>query len=188
MGVSAGLWYYESEIVVNASNSNRIGIAYGPATSSSMGFGDRTGPDYAYYNADGKIYSNGSSTSYGNTWSGTDVILGVYIDLNANKLYFAIDGTIQNSGTGFDITAAASTPSGFYTPAVADDHSSSSATWACNFGNGYFGTDLISSPTADEGGIGAFKYDPSDGGASSFDGAAKDFRAICTKNIKLYGG
>ena len=187
MGLSAGLWYYESEIVVTAANSNRIGIAYGPATSGSMAFGD-TVNDYALYSYDGKIYSNSVANTYGDTWSGTGVILGVYIDLNANKLYFAKDGVIMNSGTGFDITAAASTANGFYTPAVADDHSASSATWACNFGNGYFGTTAVTSAVADAGGIGAFEYDPSDGGASSFDGSAKDFRAICTKNIKAYGG
>lgn len=187
MGLSAGLWYYESEIVVTAANSNRIGIAYGPATSGSMAFGDRAN-DYALYSYDGKIYSNSVANTYGDTWSGTGVILGVYIDLNANKLYFAKDGVIMNSGTGFDITAAASTANGFYTPAVADDHSASSATWACNFGNGYFGTTAVTSAVADAGGIGAFEYDPSDGGASSFDGSAKDFRAICTKNIKAYGG
>ena len=183
-GLSAGLWYYESEIVVTAGNSNRIGIAYGPATSASMGFGDRAN-DYALYSFDGKIYSNSVANTYGDTWSGTGVILGVYIDLNANKLYFAKDGVIMNSGTGFDITAAASTANGAYFPAVADDHSSMSATWASNFGNGYFGTDLISSPEADAGGVGAFKYNPSTG---TFDGSSKDFRAICTKNIKAYGG
>ena len=88
MGLSAGLWYYESEIVVTAANSNRIGIAYGPATSGSMAFGDRAN-DYALYSYDGKIYSNSVANTYGDTWSGTGVILGVYIDLNANKLYFA---------------------------------------------------------------------------------------------------
>ena len=61
-------------------------------------------------------------------------------------------------------------------------------TFNYNLGNGYFGTSLISSPEADAGSIGAFKYDPSAGGASSFDSSAKDFRAICTKNIKAYGG
>ena len=33
------------------------------------------------------------------------------------------------------------------------------ATFQCNFGNGYFGTTLISSPEADDAGIGAFAYD-----------------------------
>jgi len=36
--------------------------------------------------------------------------------------------------------------------------------------------------------VGQFEYDPSRGEASDFDSAAKDFRALCTKNIKAYGG
>jgi len=187
MGVSAGLWYYESETgQETAFDYNYIGIAHGPATSSNMSLGKRAN-DYALSSYNGKIYTNNAGNTYGDSWSGTGVILGVYIDLNANKLYFAKDGVIMNSGTGFDITAAASTTNSFYTPAVADDHSQYNTDWLCNFGNGYFGTTAVTSAVADAGGIGAFEYDPSDGGASSFDGVAKDFRAICTKNINTYG-
>ena len=46
----------------------------------------------------------------------------------------------------------------------------------------------ISSAVADANGYGAFEYDPSDGGSSSFDSAAKDFLAICTKNLGSDGG
>ena len=105
---------------------------------------------------------------------------------NNNKGYAALNGVIQNSGTGLDLEPVATTNTGFYSP-VWGEAASGNMTAQVNFGNGYFGTDLIASPTADAGAIGAFKYDPSDGGASSFDGAAKDFRAICTKNIKVYG-
>ena len=48
-----------------------------------------------------------------------------------------------------------------------------------------YGTTAVSSAVADAGGEGQFEYDPS---AGTFDGSSKDFRAICTKNIKAYGG
>ena len=46
-----------------------------------------------------------------------------------------------------------------------------------NFGNGYFGTTAVTSAEADDAGIGAFEYAPPTG-----------YYALCTKNIKAYGG
>ena len=109
--------------------------------------------------------------------------IGTYIDLDAEKIYWSKDGVIQNSGTGISLTALASTSTGHWFPAMSQY--GTGATYEVNFGNGYFGTTEITSPEADAGGIGAFKYDPS---AGTFDGSSKDFRALCTKNIKAYGG
>ena len=112
------------------------------------------------------------------------------MDLEDNKIYVAKNGTIQNSGTGIAITAAASVVSGtgLYTPAFGDEHSTSS-TYSANFGNGSFGsTQLTGTTYSDDDSNGTFKYSPNDGGASSFDGSAKNFYAICTNNIATYGG
>ena len=46
-----------------------------------------------------------------------------------------------------------------------------------NFGNGYFGTTSHGETNADDAGIGLFKYDVPAG-----------YYALCTKNIKAYGG
>ena len=46
----------------------------------------------------------------------------------------------------------------------------------------------ISSGNTDANDYGNFEYDPSDGGGSSFDSAAKDFLALCTKNLGSDGG
>ena len=119
-------------------------------------------------------------TSYG-TGFDTGDILGVYIDLNANKLYFAKNGAVQNSGTGISITAPASVTSGAYFPAVGD-WANQSATWEVNFGNPSFS---LSSAVADANGYGSFEYDPSSG---TFDSASKNFLAICTKNLGSDGG
>jgi hypothetical protein len=57
------------------------------------------------------VWNNGSGSSYGSTYSNGDII-GVYLDLDNNKLYFAKNGAIQNSGTGISITDPASTDTG----------------------------------------------------------------------------
>ena len=160
-----------------------IGIAAAPPTST-IDFVGKTSETYSYNGDDGDIWTNETGTTYGDTFTTGDII-GVYVDLTANKLYFAKNGTVQNSGTGFSLTAEASTATGLYFPAISDYHSSQTGTYSLNFGNGYFGTTAVTSAVADEGGIGAFEYDPS---AGTFDSASKDFRAICTKNIKAYGG
>ena len=46
-----------------------------------------------------------------------------------------------------------------------------------NYGNGYFGTTAVSTSESDDAGQGSFEFDVRAG-----------FYAICTKNIKAYGG
>ena len=189
IGVNKGLWYFEAKLDSSTySDYSQIGVAdtKGPAIGDYLGdtqtgFGyDNTG--ITRHNVAGSIIT----TSYGDTFTGGD-ILGVYLDLNANKLYFGKNGTIQNSGTGISITAAASTTKGNYFFCVGDRHSDD-AIWHCNFGNGSFSETAMSSGNADANGYGNFEYDPSAGGASSFDSAAKNFLAICSKNLGSDGG
>ena len=64
--------------------------------------------------------------------------------------------TSGSTGTGaVSITNA----QGFYFFGVGDWHGSSSATWQCNFGNGFFGTTAISSEGTNASGIGKFEFD-----------------------------
>ena len=186
-GVAAGKWYWENKVKNIAAPDYVIGIASKMSTSATSWLGS-AGETYSYDATDGKIYNSASGTAYGDTFTDDDII-GVYLDLDNNKLYFAKNGTVQNSGTGVSITDVFSTESvttdGVYFPGIGAWSATAGSIYEFNFGNGYFGTDLISSPEADAGGIGAFKYDPS---AGTFDGSSKDFRALCTKNIKAYGG
>ena len=103
------------------------------------------------------------------------------MDLDNNKLYFAINGSIQNSGTGYTILAPNLTKAGFYFPAAADNYNGSSGTFRLNFGNPIY---ALTSANTDVNGYGSFEYDPSSG---TFDGASKDFLAICTKNLAEFG-
>ena len=181
----AGLWYME--VKMKQANDSGVGITDKEQPDSSENI-SQTNYGAVYKSSDGYYQVNGgSSTAYGDSYT-TDDIIGIYVDLTANKLYFAKNGTIQNSGTGIDITGtdAMTSPSnssqlcyffGF-------DKRDGGSTFECNFGNGYFGTDAISGAVADAGGEGLFKYNPSTG---TFDGASKDFRALCTNNIATYG-
>ena len=182
MGLTSGKWYWETKCTVGGTDSWTQGVQSSYATAESNYLGTNAN-DYAYF-ANGQTYTGGSGSAYGDTY-GIDDIIGNYLDLDNNKMYWAKNGTVQNSGTGLSITAPASTLKGAYFPAVGDWSSAQTYTYHLNFGNGYFGTTAVTSAVADAGGIGAFEYDPS---AGTFDSASKNFMAVCTKNIKAYGG
>ena len=180
IGLTAGLWYFEAKLTATATdNQVHVGIAGRVTTNAQHELGHYN-DTYAYYSADGDSRTNDGDTSYGTGFDTGDV-LGVYIDLNANKLYFAKNGTVQNSGTGISITDPASVTAGAYFPAVGD-WANQSCTWEVNFGNPSWS---LSSAVADKNGYGSFEYNPSSG---TFDSASKDFLAICTKNLGSDGG
>ena len=184
-GVTKGKWYFEALLDgTTYSEFSQIGVAStkGPAAGDYLG---DTQTGYGYDNT-GNYRKNDDDSidivSYGDTFTGGDII-GVYLDLDNSKLYFGKNGTIQNSGTGISITAAASALiTGTYFFCVGDRHGDD-AIWHCNFGNGSFGATAVSSGNTD-GTYGNFEYDPS---AGTFDGASKSFKAICTKNLAEYG-
>ena len=185
-GLQAGLWYWEAKMLGPTAHSllgilGNAAMRWGEAGGWNAELGENS-QEWAYYGEDGWLRNSNGSTTYGDSYT-TDDIIGVYLDLNANKLYFAKNGTLQNSGTGIAITAVGSTNSGYYVPGWSFWGTGGTASF--NFGNGYFGTTAISGAVADAGGEGQFKYNPSTG---TFDSASKDFRAICTNNIATYGG
>jgi len=176
LAVSKGKWYAEFKWDSGTYFMPGIRELNGKSASiSSSNFGDTAAPahGYAWWSSGGEIYeASVGSQSYGNPFSTGD-ILGVYMDLDNSKLYFAKNGTLENSGTGFDIDTSDDI---FYGFGVSLGASTASA----NFGNGYFGTTAVSSGNSDVNGLGTFEYDPSSG---TFDGSSKDFLALCTKNI-----
>ena len=181
-GLSAGKWYWEVKVSAGDGAYYLLGIAdlptQGTGASNYLGY---TALEYSYYAADGAARTNENSPSYGDTYAADDII-GVYLDLDNNKLYFGKNGTVQNSGTGIDITAAASTTNGNYFPATGYNDASA-AVYEHNFGGCSAFT--VSSGNTDANGYGNFEYDPS---AGTFDSASKSFLAICTKNLGSDGG
>jgi len=176
IGASSGKYYWEVK-VTSASAYTNIGIASELSDSASNFLGEKAStPNYMYDSGTGNSYTNGSGTSYGDTYTTNDII-GVALDLDNNRLFFSKNGTWQNSGdpttsTGaITITDSTSTPTGSYFPAVGDRHNDS-ATLELNFGNGYFGTTAVSSAQNPDDGIGIFEYDVPTG-----------YKALCTKSI-----
>jgi hypothetical protein len=72
-------------------------------------------------------------------------------------------------------------------PSFSDYSSSGSNLVTVEFNFGAGASFAISSGNTDANGYGNFEYSPNDGGASSFDGAAKNFYAINTKNLAQFG-
>ena len=196
LGVTTGKWYWE------CIGGNGSGHIYNGVCSREWlqnGDPDTTGPSgemgYVFsmpsvgiYGVNGNlVYSNTSGngnldSGYSDTYVDTDYI-STYLDLDNHKIYFSKNGTIQNSGTGQDLQTGGFT----YLPCISL-YNSAAAGAAINFGNGtFFSTKLTGTTYSDEGGLGTFKYSPNYGGAATFDGSAKNFYALCTKNLKLYG-
>ena len=145
----------------------------GQMSYSTSGFG---------YMNDGSKSTNLTDTSYGNSWTTANVI-GVAVDLDNLKIYFAKDNVWQDSGdptsgatgTGaaFTILAPSLTQEGFYAFSCADK-STGSSTLIVNFGNGYFGTTAVASAGTNASGIGEFEYDVPTG-----------FTALSTKGLNV---
>ena len=180
IALSQGKWYFECKYVSRSSsdNYNLIGVKSTQITNTN--YLGQNQHDYGYYSSSGKYYTNGSAVTYGDSYDQGDII-GVYLDLDNNKLYFAKNGALQNSGTGISITDPASTPLGHYFFAVGDYGSSLVIVNDWNFGSPSFS---ISSGNTDPNGYGNFEYDPSSG---TFDGGSKSFYALNTKNLAEFG-
>jgi hypothetical protein len=180
VALTQGKWYFEVKYVSRSSsdNYNLIGIKSTQITNTN--YLGQNQHDYGYYSDSGNYYTNNAAVTYGDSYDQGDII-GCYLDLDNNKLYFAKNGTVQNSGTGISITDPASTPLGYYFFAVGDYGQSLTIVNEINFGSP---VNTISSGNADPNGYGNFEYDPSSG---TFDGASKSFYALNTKNLAEYG-
>jgi hypothetical protein len=173
IAVNTGKWYAEFK-VEDSGNANMIGVvpsswkiagSYPYAGGEAGGDGRKT---IAYYGNTGVKYDDGSSSSYGDSYT-TDDIIGIALDMDNGKVYFSKNGTFQNSSD----PAAGSNPAGtgltgYYHFAPSDGSGSATTGWFCNFGVPSFtGTDQ-----ADGNGYGSFEYAP-----------PTDFLALCTANL-----
>ena len=171
IGFSSGKWYVETKLA--GSSGYTVGVVRGVATANDNNnkLGNRA--DGWSYDDGGDVEHNGGSLggSFASYSSGN--IIGIYADLDNNKLYFSKDGSLQNSGTGLTLTA------GTYFFAVGDNNASNSSTYEVNFGSPSF---AISSGNTD-GEYGNFEYSTTITG----DGASKTFKALNTKNLAEFG-
>jgi hypothetical protein len=177
IGMSSGKWYAEVKYT-SSSNQALIGIRSREATAVADYLG-KYSDDYAIY-VDGVPYNNNSAGSdLGASWTNGDII-GIFLDLDNNKLYFSKNGSLYSS-TGISITAAASTTTGFYFFSASEWNSSGDGTFELNTG----GSPSFSLTSAvNDGDYGNFEYTTTITG----DGASKTFKALNTKNLAEYGG
>ena len=180
IALTKGKWYAEVKYVSKSGSDNYalFGVSSSQTTSTSSFLG-KLANDYGYYSQSGSYYTNNGAVTYGNSYDAGDII-GIYLDLDNNKLYFGKNGTVQNSGTGISITDPASTDQKHYFFSIGD-YGSNTYNFQVNFGSPTFS---ISSGNSDANGYGNFEYDPSSG---TFDGASKNFYALNTKNLAEYG-
>jgi len=174
IGFSSGKWYME--VKLGSSSGEVLGVITGPATANDNDnkIGNRA--DGWGYDYRGLVENAGSDE--GGSFAAFDSgdVIGVYADLDNDKIYFSKNGTLQNSGTGLDLDVAGS-PTYFF--AVGDNHGSNAATFEVNFGNP---VSALSSAVSD-GTYGSFEYSTTITG----DGASKTFKALNTKNLAEFG-
>ena len=171
LGATTGKYYTEI----------KWGTAHGNSATATgildMAYSGTADPNNSVTNAfgyfgNGNKNVSGTSSAYGDGYTSGDII-SIAMDLDNSKLYFAKNGTWQNSGdptSGATGTGAISIISGVTYGFFASDYSTTDA--MINNGNGYFGTTAVSSAENPDDGIGIFEYAVPTG-----------YKALCTKSI-----
>jgi len=129
IGINSGKWYFEAHIGAIGSGA-LLGVSSNPSQANS----DTN--RQAYYSVDGEFYNDTYplGQTYGNTFTTSDIISIAY-DADNGKLFFAKNGTWQNSGDPVAGTNPAVTGlTGAHWPFVV----ASSATVSVNFGQRAF--------------------------------------------------
>lgn len=123
-GKSSGKWYFE--IIVNnptASPFALVGIA--PLSLATSGYPGGSSDSYGYYQQAGEKYNNSTAGTFGAAWSTTNDIIGVAVDLDNGKIWWAKNGAWQGGGDPDAGTGEAySSISGTYYPALSLHRSS----------------------------------------------------------------
>jgi len=177
-GVSNGKWYAEftantSIFMVGVGSYDKIDY------TTNQGLNTHLGATYTgaigYYGQNGNIYDSSTNYSWGSTFTSGDII-SIALDRDNGYVYFAKNGTWQNSGdptSGSSGTGGVSLtyPSDAYYMGVSFfDSNICLANWG-----GY--TDIsIASGNADANDYGNFEYAPPSG-----------YYAWCTKNLAEFG-
>jgi hypothetical protein len=181
--VGGGKWY--AEYKWNATGGTNFGIAdarrinlWGEGEMGYLPTG-AVGDSVGWHGGGSDVKKNGSSYYTADTYSAGDII-SVALDCDNGAVYFRKNGgSWQNSG---DPTSGA-TRTGAVPITTGETYFFGATTWtsgcniSANFGCGYFGTTAVASTNADDAGVGSFEYDVPAG-----------YYALCTKNIKAYGG
>ena len=190
IAVNSGKWYWEAKAIAGSttkwtygvsdvknitagqvSGSNRLlAVSSGSPSDGSYSQGDAV----SIYRDD--LYKNGTKVTDGyQTIPSTGDIIGVALDVDAGKVWFARNGTwINGSATASTTLNPAShdttvTTGETYVPAVSGE----SADWQLNYGQDHsFSGTSTSQGNEDGNGLGSFYYAVPSG-----------FKALCSKNL-----
>jgi hypothetical protein len=182
IGVSRGKWYAEFEFV-NTGIDSMIGVVpmgepgfEGSGVTNSNSYLGQSTNSIGYYGQQGNKYNNASGSSYGSSYVAGDK-MAVALDMDNGKVYFAKNGTWQNSGVP---TSGATGTGAINLIQPTETHGIASSIWAnnsaCLANYGGYTTISISSAETDENGYGTFEYAPPTG-----------YYALCTKNLAEFG-
>ena len=178
MAVNTGKWYCEIKATdVRGTGYPYIGVCNETCHNKGgqAGLDSSAGVDGVAYSPDGRKNINGTSSSYGNSFTDNDII-GIALDLDNGAVYFSKNGTFQASG---DPTSGSSKTNAVHTFTVGDFYFFAIAVFeaasdvSCNFGSPAF---AISSSNTDGDGYGNFEYAVPSG-----------YFALNTKNLAEYG-
>ena len=180
IAASAGKWYCEVKIT-EIGGGSQIGVADMNNLPASLATDIGSASwSWSYNSSDGnKRHSAGNGgSSFGDSFT-TDDVMGIAMDIDNYKLYFAKNGTWQDSGdptsgatgtgSAFDLDAGGAYAFGFTSNDAGTD-----PVLDINYGNPSYAN---SSDAADANGYGAFEYAPPSG-----------YLALCTKNLGSDGG
>jgi hypothetical protein len=175
--VLAGKFYFEAQPTEGSGTMIGVETITGVTTDDPDSvYVDEQSTAVGYYASNGQKFTGASGSSYGDSYGNSDII-GVALDMDNRKVYFAKNNTYQNSGdptSGSTGTGAIDLPDSTdgYVFAVSYD---SGGQWVVNFGG--FTTMSISSSASDANSFGTFEYAPPTG-----------YLALCTKNLASDGG
>ena len=172
--VRNGKWYWEVKITA-IGNYAGIGVGFNPFNSNATAWlnstylvGEQTG-SYGWRNNGARPQGGGALSTYT-----TNDILSIAMDMDNQKVYFAKNGTWEDSG---DPTSGATGTGSIGNLTANEDYliviCPRGSAMHCNFGNPAF---TISSGNADADGYGNFEYAVPSG-----------YYALCTKNLATYG-
>ena len=182
LGVSSGKWYWE--VKGNMAYDSLLGIAKSNFDPNG-GTGGLQNPGWwglvtniSATSGSGLkfVVDNTFGSSTGITLANGDII-NIALDATNLKFYIGKNGTWLNSGnptsgatgTGSIATLPSDTT---FLPACSNYGYNTANSWEFNFGNGYFGTTVVSSAENPDDGIGIFEYAVPTG-----------YKALCTKSI-----
>jgi len=175
LGSSIGKWYAEFKAENITTSGMLVGIVE-ENYQNNLHFVGNTGS--IGYHQTGNLYDRSSTSAWGSSYTTGDII-GIAMDLDNGYVYFAKNGTWQNSG---DPTSGATGTGGISIGGTSGSNyfyglsiNSSSYYGNANFGNGYFGTTPVAS-AGSNGNEAIFEFDCPNG-----------YYALNTKNINTYG-